>query len=485
MNVACFGRGRPSLKLLADRRMKTTGRRLRLQRFQMNMVAAILIAGTATLAFAQTAAASGPDVSHFKLKNGLEVVVIPDRRTPVVTHMIWYRVGSADEESGKSGLAHFLEHLMFKGTKKNPGGRFSKTLAEIGGQENAFTSQDYTAYFQRVAREHLPTLMEFEADRMTGLVLTDENVLPERDVVLEERSSRTDSDPAAQLSEAAQAALFVNHPYGNPIIGWEHEIRQLDRENALEFYRRHYGPNNAILVVAGDVTAEEVRSLAEKSFGSIPANPAIKQRVRPEEPEPLAHRRVELTDPRVRQPQLSRNYLVPSYRLAKPGEAEALDLLAHILGSGSLSRLYRALVVDQGIAVQAGAWYHGTVLDNARFGIYATPAPGNSFDKLEAAIEAVIAKIAADGVDSSELERAKTRMIAESVYAQDNQTRLARMYGVGLTVGATVEEIRAWPDRIRSVSAEAVRDAARDWLKLHRAVTSRLSPPPNAPEKPS
>jgi zinc protease len=451
----------------------------------MNTLAAIAIAGTATLAISPAAAAAGPDVSHFKLKNGLEVVVIPDRRTPVVTHMIWYRVGSADEEPGKSGLAHFLEHLMFKGTKKNPGGRFSKTLAEIGGQENAFTSQDYTAYFQRVAREHLPLVMEFEADRMTGLVLTDENVLPERDVVLEERRSRTDSDPAAQLSEASQAALFANHPYGNPIIGWEHEIRQLNRKEALEFYRRHYSPNNAILVVAGDVTAQEVRSLAEKAFGSIPARPDIKARVRPEEPEPLAHRRVELTDPRVKQPQLSRNYLVPSYRLAKPGEAEALDLLAHILGSGSLSRLYRALVVDQGIAVNAGSWYSGTVLDRARFGIYATPAPGNSFEKLEAAIDAVLAKIASGGVDMAELERAKTRLIADSVYAQDNQSRLARMYGAGLTVGATVEEIRTWPDRIRGVSAEAVRDAAKTWLELRRAVTSRLSPPPNASEKPS
>jgi zinc protease len=451
----------------------------------MNTLAAVAIAGTATLAISRTADAAGPDVSHFKLKNGLEVVVIPDHRTPVVTHMIWYRVGSADEEPGKTGIAHFLEHLMFKGTKKNPGGRFSKTLAEIGGQENAFTSQDYTAYFQRVAREHLPTVMEFEADRMTGLVLTDENVLPERDVVLEERRSRTDSDPAAQLSEAAQAALFANHPYRNPIIGWEHEIRQLNRKDALEFYRRHYAPNNAILVVAGDVTAQEVRSHAEKLFGPIPARADVKPRVRPEEPEPLAHRVVELTDPRVKQPQFSRSYLVPSYRLAKPGEAEALDLLAHVLGSGSLGRLYRALVVDQGIAVTAASWYNGTVLDRARFGIYVTPKPGTSFEKLEAAIEEVIAKVAADGIDGPELERAKTRLIADSVYQQDNQSRLARMYGVGLTVGATVEEIKAWPEQIRSVTADAVRDAAKNWLELRRAVTSRLSPPPNATEKPS
>lgn len=448
----------------------------------MTTLTAIAIAGTAALAAPHlVAAATGPKVSHFKLKNGLEVVVIPDHRTPVVTHMVWYRVGSADEEAGRSGLAHFLEHLMFKGTEKNPSGRFSNILAEIGGQENAFTSQDYTAYFQRTTKDRLPLLMEFEADRMTGLVLTDENVLPERDVVLEERRSRTDNDPGAQLSEAVQAALFANHPYGNPIIGWEHEIRQLNRADALAFYRRHYAPNNAILIVAGDVTPDEVRTLAEKTYGVIPADSSIAPRARPQEPEPRTHRRVELIDPRVKQPQLSRNYLTPSYRQAKPGEAEALDVLSHILGSGSLSRLYRALVVEQEIAVNAGAWYQATMYDNGRFGVYATPRPGVTLEKLETALDAVIEKIAAEGVQPAELERAKTRLIADAVYAQDSQSRLARMYGAALMAGATVEDVQEWPDRIRAVPAEAVRDAARKWLQLRRSVTGRLLPT----EKPS
>jgi zinc protease len=452
----------------------------------MNSLAAIAIAGTASLAAEGigTASAAGPEVSHFKLKNGLDVVVIPDRRVPVITHMIWYRVGSADEDAGKSGIAHFLEHLMFKGTAKNPGGRFSEKLVEIGGQENAFTSQDYTAYFQRTSREHLATLMEFEADRMTGLVLTDTNVLPERDVVLEERRSRTDNDPAAQLSEASQAALFVNHPYGRPIIGWEHEIRALNREDALEFYRRFYAPNNAILVVAGDVSTEDVRPLAEKTYGRIASQPGIKTRARPVEPTPLAHRRVVLADARVRQPQLSRNYLVPSYRLAKPGEAEALDVLSHILGSGSISRLYRTLVAEKEIAASAGSWYSGMSLDAARFGVYATPRPGTSLEALEAEIDAVIARVAAQGVTGAELERAKTRLIADAVYAQDSQVRLARMYGAGLAVGMTVEAIKVWPDGIRAVTAEAVRDAARTWLDLRRAVTGHLTPPPVRSEKP-
>jgi zinc protease len=453
----------------------------------MKTFAAVAIAGTATLAASRAvdAVAAGPEITHFKLKNGLEVVVIPDRRAPVITHMIWYNVGSADEDAGKSGIAHFLEHLMFKGTAKNPTGKFSEVLAAIGGQENAFTSQDYTAYFQRTAREHLKTVMEFEADRMTGLVLTDANVLPERDVVLEERRSRTDNDPAAQLSESAQAALFVNHPYGRPIIGWEHEIRALNREDALAFYRKHYAPNNAIVVVAGDVSADEVRQLVEKAYGSIPAKADVKPRVRPAEPELLAHRRVSLSDRRVQQAQFSRNYLVPSYRQAKPGEAEALDVLSHVLGSGSISRLYRTLVAERGVAANAGAWYSGTSLDSGRFGVYATPRQGVKLEALEAEIDAVIARVAAEGITAEELERAKTRLIADSVFAQDSQARLARMYGAGLTTGLSVEDIRAWPDRVRTVQVEDVRAVARTWLDLRRAVTGYLLPPPAATEKPS
>ncbi len=446
----------------------------------MSIILATAIA-TATAALAQRPAqqeAQGPQISHYTLKNGLEIVAIPDHRTPVVTHMIWYRVGSADEDAGRSGLAHFLEHLMFKGTAKNPKGRFSEQLAILGGQENAFTSQDYTAYFQRVAKEHLSSVMEFEADRMTGLVLTDDNVLPERDVVLEERRSRTDSDPSAQLSEAAQAALFVNHPYGKPIIGWEHEIRALNREQALEFYKRFYAPNNAILVVAGDVTGAQVRELAEKHYGGIARRDDIKARVRPTEPEPRAHRRVSLSDQRVQQPSFSRTYLAPSYRGGKPGEAEAIDVLAHILGSGSNSRLNRTLVMDKGIAVSAGAWFSGTSYDLARFGIYGSPKPGTSLEELEAAIDAVIADVAEKGVLETELARAKTKIVADFVYAQDSQATLARIYGAALTVGLTVDDIKSWPDRIRAVKAEDVRNAARTWLDTRRAVTSYLLRPP-------
>jgi zinc protease len=451
----------------------------------MRILTALAVAGTATLADPRGAGAepAGPTVQHFTLSNGLDVVVIPDNRSPVVTHMIWYRVGSADEDLGKSGLAHFLEHLMFKGTAKNPAGSFSRTLATLGGQENAFTSSDYTAYFQRVTRDHLERVMAFEADRMTGLVLTDAVVLPEREVVLEERRMRTDNDPGAQLAEAMQAALFVNHPYGHPVIGWEQEMRKLNREEALAFYRRFYAPNNAIVVIAGDVTPDDIRPLAEKTYGAVPKNDAIKLRSRPLEPDGRASRRVVLADQRVAQPSLSRYYLVPSYRTAKAGEAEALDALAHVIGAGTLSRLYKALVIEKPIAVTASAWYGGTSFDATRFGISATPRPGVSLEELESAVDTVVAEVAANGITDQELARAKTRLVADTIYSWDDQFTLARVYGSALANGLSVETVQGWPDRIRAVTAQSVQEAARNFLDMRHTVTGYLVKQPAPPEK--
>src|SRR5438034_7545705 len=272
-------------------------------------------------ALAQTTVTSEPPAS-FTLGNGLQVLVIPDHRTPVVTQMIWYKVGSADETPGKSGLAHFLEHLMFKGTTRHPAGEFSQTVLRVGGNENAFTSTDYTGYFQRVPREQLGKMMEFEADRMTGLVLKDENVLPERDVVLEEFNMRVANNPDARLTEQMMAALYLNHPYGRPVIGWHQEIEKLDREDALAFYKRFYAPNNAILIIAGDVEATDVRPMVEKFYADILAQPAIPvKRIRPQEPTPAALRTVTLSDPRVEQTNVRRYYLVPSSATAAPGES--------------------------------------------------------------------------------------------------------------------------------------------------------------------
>ena len=417
---------------------------------------------------------AGPTVDTFTLSNGLQVVVIPDHRTPVITQMIWYKVGSADETPGKSGLAHFLEHLMFKGTQKNPAGRFSQTLATIGGQENAFTSSDYTGYYQRVTRDQLPMVMEFEADRMTGLVLTDDNVKPELNVVLEEQNMRVANSPASRLGEDVSAALYLNHPYGRPVIGWRHEIEKLTREDALEFYARFYTPNNAIVVIAGDVETAQVKALVDKTYAKVTPRTQIGPRQRPQEPEQRTVRQVTYADPRVAQPSLQRSYLVPSYATAKPGEAEALEVLAHILGTGSNSRLYRTLVVEKNVATNAGGWYQGTSLDATKLGVYATPRPGVTLAQLEDALDVVIAEVAEAGVRPDEIERSVTRLIADAVYAQDNQATLARWYGAALTSGLTVEQVRQWPDRIRAVTPDQVRDAARAWLDKRRSVTGYL-----------
>jgi zinc protease len=430
----------------------------------------LALAGAANTARAGT----GPDVAHFTLANGLEVVVVPDHRAPVVTHMIWYKVGAADETPGKSGLAHFLEHLMFKGTEKNPGDAFSQDVNEIGGQENAFTSSDYTGFFQRVPREHLKEMMALEADRITGLVLTDDVVRPELNVVLEEQNMRVANNPSARLGEQIDAALYLNHPYGRPAIGWRHEIEKLDRDDALAFYRRFYTPNNAIVVVAGDVTADEVKADAEETYGKIADRSAINPRQRPMEPVQDAPRTVTLADSRVEEPSLTRDYLVPSETTAKPGESEALDVLAHVLGSGEDSRLYRALVVDKGLALNAGAYYSGTALDYAKFGVFGSPKPGTTLHQVEDGIDAVLADVSDHGVTADELDRAKTRLIADAVYAQDNQATLARWYGAALATGQTVDMVRTWPDRIRGVTADAVQQAAHTWLDRRHSVTGYL-----------
>jgi zinc protease len=448
----------------------------------------VRLAGAAALVTSLTAPAisaetSGAKVADFKLSNGLELVVIPDHRAPVVTHMIWYRVGAADETPGKSGLAHFLEHLMFKGTAQHPTGQFSQVVARVGGQENAFTSNDYTGYFQRVPSEQLKTLMEFEADRMTGLQLTDGVVLPERDVILEEQNQRVANNPRARLGEQIDAALYLNHPYGKPVIGWRHEMEQLTRDDAIGFYRRFYGPNDAVVVVAGDIEPQAALKLAQETYGKVDRNNNVPPRQRPVEPPPAAARSLTLADPRVEQPMLQRAYLAPSFASGERGQSEALEVLAHILGSGNNSRLYRALVVDKTIAVSAGAWYDSSALDMSKIGVYGAPRDGVTLPQLEAGIDAVIEQVIAKGIEADELERVKSRLIADAIYAQDNQASMARWYGSALTTGATVADVQRWPERIRAVTAAQVQEAARRWLDKRRSVTGYLIKDTSPPEK--
>ncbi len=418
-----------------------------------------------------------PQIETFWLDNGLQVVVIPDRRSPVVTHMVWYRVGAADEPPGKSGIAHYLEHLMFKGTKDHPEGEFSKVIAKVGGQENAFTSADYTAYFQRVAKQHLRLMMEFEADRMANLVLTEENSKPELKVVQEERRSRIDNNPSAQLSQSVDAALYLQHPYGIPIIGWPHEIDALTYQDALDFYDTYYTPNNAILIVAGDVDTATVKDLALATYGKVKRRAEPGPRLRPREPSPLSQRLVQLESDQVKQPSLRLAWVVPSYSRAEPGEAESLDLLSEILGGGTTSRLYRKLVVEEKVATSAGSWFSSSGLDSARMVVYAVPRGDISLDELRRKVVKVIKDTIAEQFSNDEINRARNRLIAQTIYAQDSQSRLARMFGDALTTGSTIEDVQTWPQKLIAVKAAQIRDAGKKHLEIMRAVVGYLTAP--------
>ena len=439
-------------------------------------LALMLLAGPANAEAPADKAPAENQISNFLLDNGMEVVVIPDRRAPIVTHMVWYKVGSADEPPGKSGIAHFFEHLMFKGTAKHKAGEFGAKIAEIGGSENAFTSDDYTAYFQTVPPEALGAMMEYEADRMRNLILTDAVIGPERDVVLEERRSRVENSPEALLAEEIDATLYQNHPYRVPVIGWMQEMEKLNRTDAVAFYDQYYAPNNAILVVAGDVDAEEVRKLAENTYGKVPRGPDLPPRVRPVEPEQNTARTVTLTDPRVTVPSFSRSWLVPSYNTAEPGEAEALDLLSEILGGGVRSRIYQALVVKDGIASSAGAYFDGGKLDDSAFTIYGAPRGTAKLDEVEAAIEAEIDGIIKDGVTEKELESARNRFLRSVIFARDNQSAMANLYGSSLATGGTVDEIADWPERIKKVTTADIQKVAAKYLGSDHSVTGYLLP---------
>jgi len=437
--------------------------------------AAIVATLTIALAPAAPVAAAVFNPETFTLGNGMQVVVVSNHRAPVVTHMVWYRVGAMDEPPGRTGVAHLLEHLMFKGTPAHPDGAFSQIVARNGGRENAFTSQDYTGYFQSVAADRLELMMELESDRMTNLVLSQHDFDTERQVVLEERRSRIDNDPASRLGEQANAAMYMNHPYRNPVIGWEHEIRSLTRDDALTFYHQWYAANNAILVVAGDVTVDQVRPLAEKYYGRLPVR-ELPRRIDWREPPAEAAQLVTLADPQVRQPSWSRRYHAPSYVYGATEHAYALEVLAEILGGGTTSRIYRSLVVEQKIAASAGAWYNPSSRGPTAFGFYGSPLPGGDLAPIEAAMEAEIDKLLQDGVTEDEVSRAKARLQAQAIYARDSLRAPVQTLGGGLAIGMTVDEIEAWPERIGAVTAAAVDAAARAVLRGEATVTTRLIP---------
>lgn len=432
---------------------------------------------SALTVFAGMAADSRAQVfnpTQFMLGNGMQVILIEDHRAPVVHHMVWYRVGAADEPPGVSGVAHYLEHLMFKGTPNVPPGEFSKTVAREGGRDNAFTSSDYTGYFQTIARDRLELVMSMEADRMSHLAPREADAKPELQVVMEERLSRTDNNPGGLFGEQLDAAQYLHHPYGRPVIGWPAEIQRLTLADAMTFYRSHYAPNNAILIVAGAVRPNELKALAEKYYGLIPMRP-IPPRIRPQEPNQLAARRLSMSDPRVVQPSMRRSYLAPSRSAGEKQHAVPLAVLSEILNAPT-GRLHKQLVQGDGPAVSAGAWYSSLSLDQGTFGFSASPKQGRALDEVEAALDRVIADLLAQGVTEDEMRLARTGMLAETIYARDSLSGAARIFGVALTTGLTVEEVEAWPKLVEAVTRDQVLAAARHVLDLRRSVTGHLLP---------
>ena len=409
------------------------------------------------------------------LPNGLQVVTVPNHRVAAVTQMLWYKTGAADDPRGKSGIAHFLEHLMFKGTHANPPGTFSAQIAQNGGRDNAFTTEDYTVFHETVAKDRLDLVMRLEADRMTGLAIDDTVLLPERDVILEERRMRIDNDPSALLGEQLMAGLFLNASYHNPTIGWEHEMRGLGTADALAFYRDWYTPNNAVLIAAGDVEPGEVRTLAERHFGPLVAR-SVPSRLRLDEPPHHAAVRLEMKSPRVAQPSWRRLYLAPSYRAGASQHAYALQVLAEILAGSAGSRLNQALVLDKGLALTVGAGYSPSALGLTDFGVYATPKPGVPISDLEAAVDVEVHRLIEHGVEPDEVAQAAKRMQAAAIYSQDSLTGPANIIGTALAVGRSLHDVTVWPDRIGNVTSADVLAAARAVLVERNSATGILLP---------
>ena len=419
-----------------------------------------------------TAASTG--VTTFELENGMQVVVVEDHRAPVVQHMVWYRAGSADETSGTSGVAHVLEHLLFKATDTLAEGELSATVAANGGRDNAFTSFDYTAYFQRVAADRLEIMMRMEADRMRNIRLTETNIETERKVIIEERNQRTENNPRALLSEQMRAVQYHNHRYGVPIIGWMHEMETLDMEDVLGFYETYYHPNNAILVVSGDVEPDEVRRLAARYYGVIPENTDLPKRQRSAEPPQTAERRVLLRDARVAQPYVSRSYLATERNSGDQHMAAALTLLADLLGGGTTSYLTEKLQFETQKAVYTSAFYGGVSLDDATFSVVVVPTVDVSLEEAEDAMDATLAQFLVDGVDEDRLARIKYQLRASEIYVRDNVDGIANRYGRALASGLTIEDVQSWPEVLQAVTADEIMAAARKVLVRNASVTGWL-----------
>ena len=444
------------------------------------MLVSMAVIALITIAVQRGANAEVYGADTFTLDNGMQVVVVPNHRSPVVSHMVWYRVGSADEPPGKSGIAHFLEHLLFKGTPRFPEGAMTDIVARNGGQQNAFTSTDFTGYYQNIAADRLPLVMDMEADRMRNIVIGEEDVVTERQVIIEERRMRVENVPASLLGERVSAALWGTNHYSVPVIGHMEEMVALSRDDAFSFYQDYYAPHNAILVVAGDITADDLKPLAEKYYGAIPASKnwdgEHKPRKRSTYLPPVAHSQIVMHHERVAQPQWSRRYTAPSYSVGSREDMFALDVFSEIMGGGSTSKLYRRLVVDEQVAVSFGSGYGSGNVSYGTFYISMTPAPGVTPEEAEAAYETALADLLDDGITVEDVERAKARYMARLAFAKDSPMSAARAIGGSLAVGLNLNDVENYPDELAKVTLEQVKGAARRLFSENSSATGILLP---------
>jgi zinc protease len=420
-------------------------------------------------------------IQEFKLDNGLKLIVQEDHRSPVVVSQVWYRAGSLDEVNGKTGVAHVLEHMMFKGTKEVKAGQFSRLIAAAGGKENAFTSTDYTCYFQQLEKSHLPLSFKLEADRMANLQLTDEEFAKEIKVVMEERRWRTDDKPQSKVNEAFQGAVYRAHPYSRPVIGFMNDLENMTADDAREWYKNWYAPNNATLVVVGDVKAEEVYKLAKQHFGKLKPKvlPVRKPQV---EPEQLGERRVVVKAP-AKLPYLLMGYHVPA--LTNPDtdwEPYALEVLAGVLSGNPAARLNQRLVRESKLAIDASAGYD--LMSRGRqsvFALDATPSEGKTVAELEAALIQQIEAIKESGVTAEELERVKAGVIAADVYKRDSMFYQGMQIGTIETIGFSWKILEDYPNKLRAVTPEQVQAVAKKYLLPDNLTVATLDPQPIDP----
>lgn len=435
----------------------------------------LIMAGAAVAQDAAPASNKIYNAQSIMLPNAMQVVVVENPRTPAVTHMVWYRIGGADEAVGESGLAHYLEHLMFKGTELIPSGEFSKKVKSWGGNDNAFTSWDFTAYFQTVPKDRLDAVMRMEADRMRNLNFDDQEALTERDVVIEERRQRTDSNPPAQLYEAMRAALFVNHPYARPIIGWDHELQKLNPVAARAFYKTYYAPKNAILVVSGDVTAKDVFEKAGLIYGGIDNKDALTRPDWPQVPQLYGNTLIAHRHSSIRQPVYRKMYRIPGMG-QDYNRSLAFVIAENILG-GNTGRLYESLVMEQQLASSIGFSYGGVSVDDTTITIGATPMDGVSLEAIDKAINTVLNDFT---VMEDEVKKAVAQLQDEAVYERDSLTGPAMMIGYQLASGLTLDQVEGWTTALEGVTPDQVQAAVRDYLlpsaDRYHAVTGYLLP---------